>query len=131
MSFKTILEEAEKRAGDAVKTSPKRISVSLELPEGPGVYLIYKDKKVLYVGQSDELSKRFRQHLSDNIEPKGSTFRRKLMREYHLAARETRKWIMEHCEVSIINIDEVYMRKLVEALLIVHFRGKGEATLNS
>ncbi|GAG98897.1 unnamed protein product [marine sediment metagenome] len=64
MSFKTLREEAEKHTKEVMKDNPKKMNDKLEFPESPGVYLIYKNKKVIYIGQSINLKGRFRKHLS-------------------------------------------------------------------
>ena len=72
MSFKTILKEEEKHAKRVMELNPSKINDNLVFPENPGVYLIYRNKKVIYIGQSNNLRNRFRKHLSASQSTKGS-----------------------------------------------------------
>lgn len=134
MKLKAILEEAEKYAERAITS---KINDDLVFPKSPGVYLIYRNKKVIYIGQSSDLRNRFKQHLSTSQSPKRSTFRRILVREYEdVEPQNTKDWIVDNCSISSIEIHDFGvctsdMCKLVESLLIAHFRVRNKELLNS
>ena len=133
MNLKTILEKAEKHAERAIAS---KINDDLLFPGKPGVYLIYRNKKVIYIGQSSNLRNRFKQHLSPSQSPKRSTFRRILVREFGIEPQNTKDWIVENCSISSIEINDFGictsdMCKLVESLLIAHFRARNKDLLNS
>ena len=131
MTIKTILEEAEKNAMVAMKKSPSKINDDLVFPDERGVYLIYWKKTVIYVGQSSSLRKRFKKHLSVSKETKSSALRRSLSREYGVKPPNTREWMMKNCESSFLGIENPDMCKLVEGLLIAHYRIQNRKLLNS
>ncbi|MHA1951064.1 MAG: GIY-YIG nuclease family protein [Candidatus Thorarchaeota archaeon] len=100
MSFKTLLEEVEKNT-----EREKRLD-DLSFSENPGVYLIYKDQKVIYIGQSENLKKRFRKHLSTSESTRGSTLRRLLVKEHDVEPQKTREWILKNCNISVIELSD-------------------------
>ncbi len=132
MSLRAILEETERHAKRVMETGLSRIDGDLVFPEGPGVYLIYKNGEVVYVGQSTGLKDRFKEHLSASRSIRGSAFRRDLVREHYvMEPEETKKWIMENCSISFLEIKDPDMCKLVESLLTAHFRKQNKPLLNS
>lgn len=131
MSLKTILEEEEKYAKRVMGTNPIEINDNLVFPESPGVYLIYRNKEVIYIGQSNNIRGRFKKHLSASQSTKGSTFRRILVRTHGTEPRNTKEWIMKNYYISFIEIDDLDICKLVESLLIAYFRIKNKDLLNS
>ncbi len=133
MSFKLILKNAEKYAKELMKKDPKRISDESSfwnsLPTESGIYLIYKNQQVIYVGLSSNIRNRIKQHLSTDPIIKRSAFRRKLKSKCDIKPEQTREWIMKNCRISCIEIkgsgiNDSDMCRLVEGLLIAHLRGK-------
>ncbi len=131
MNLKAILEEGEKHAKRVMEINPSKINDNLVFPESPGVYLICRNKKAIYIGQSSNLRDRFKKHLSSSQSTKGSTFRRILVRKYGIEPQNTKEWIMENYGISFIEIDDLDMCKFVESLLISYFGIKNKDLLNS
>ena len=131
MSLISILEKAEEYASTAKKNPPQKIDADFEFPDKRGVYLIYKEKTVIYVGRSSSLKKRLERQLSEIIEPQDNGLRESLERQYKIKPSNTRNWMMEHCEFSFTEIENPDMCKLVESLLITHFRAQNRYLLYS
>lgn len=139
MSFDAILNEAKEYAEEVIRAERISFREEIDLENVPGVYMIYQGKEVIYIGQSVNLKKRFRKHLSDNQSTKGSTFRRILVKEFKIDPEDTRKHI-EKFHVSFVEVKESNMLdvrvktfdmcKLVESLLISHYRTIGRGLLN-
>ncbi len=78
----------------------------LELPENPGVYIYFKNKKPIYVGKAINLKKRVSTYFRLNLETK------------------TRAMISEAEEISYIKVDNELEALLLEAKLIKYFLPK-------
>lgn len=78
----------------------------LELPENPGVYIYFKNKKPIYVGKAINLKKRVASYFRLNLETK------------------TRAMINDAEEISYIKVDNELEALLLEAKLIKYFLPK-------
>ena len=130
MSFNKILDEVISRAEKAI-TFPEleNISEDYTFSAESGIYLILKNKKVVYIGESNNLKKRLKQHLNVSTDTGKSALRKKLVKMRSLKPEETRGWL-EKCSISHIIIEDKQMRRLVERLLISYYKDKREAHLN-
>ena len=130
MTFKLVLNEAATYSERAI-TFPEleKISENYKFSGVSGIYLIIKNKKVVYIGESNNLRKRLKQHLNVSTDTGKSALRRKIVKLLSLKPEETREWL-EKCSISHTIIEDKQMRKLVERLLIAYYKDKGEARLN-
>jgi hypothetical protein len=131
MSLTDIVEEAKELANKVIKTNPEVLSPDLNFPKTSGIYLIYEDNRVIYVGQSKNLRRRLKQHLSSSDSMKKSAFRRALRDNRDLQPQDTRKWMLDRCSVATEAIKDSDMCNIVEAILIAYYRGENEELLNS
>lgn len=104
-----------------------------KIPKRQGVYLIYKDGKVIYVGKGKNLKRRItNDHLSAEPRDTMSAFRRKVNRFYKIQfGPEMKKWISENCLFVYKEIVDADMCGLVESLLIALLRKQNQDLLNS
>ncbi len=131
MSFKSLLENAESHAEEAIRLPClKRITEDYTFSGKYGIYLIVRDERVIYIGQSDDIKARLRQHLGKGSDMSKSTLRRKVNKTYKVEAEKTKDWIKK-CSMSHLIIKETQMRNLVECLLIAYYKERGAAVLNS
>lgn len=78
----------------------------LDLPENPGVYIYFRNKRPIYVGKAINLKKRVSSYFRLNLETK------------------TRKMINDAEELSFIKVDNELEALLLEARLIKYFQPK-------
>jgi hypothetical protein len=131
MTLSEIIEEAEGLAKRAMGIEPKKINKDSVFPNTRGIYLLYKNSHVIYIGQGKQLKNRLNQHLSPRENTKNSTLRRKLDSKLGIKPLKTRKWIIDKCRISLFEIEDSDMCSLVESLLIAHCRTVNPKLLNS
>ncbi|KKR15459.1 MAG: hypothetical protein UT42_C0001G0016 [Candidatus Falkowbacteria bacterium GW2011_GWA2_39_24] len=129
--MKPILKESKEIAQALLKETP-RFEPKI-IPETQGVYLIYKRKKIIYVGKGKNLQKRIaKDHLSVGVRGIKSAFQRKVHRIYEIPfGLQMKKWISRNCKFTYKAIKDADMCSLVESLLITYLRSNGQKLLNS
>ena len=141
MSIDTIVFEAKRYAEKLMNGKKASFKEKPEFNNTPGVYIIYEGNEVIYIGQSINLKNRFKNHLSESKNPRGSTFRRLLIKKFGISAKETKNHIFTNYSVSCVEIQVTNlfnglvkafdMCKLVESILIAYYRPICEGLLNS
>lgn len=121
---------------NSVKNKPSGVN---GFPTKAGIYLIYcedrRKKGIIYVGESDNLKRRLKGHLSAG-QSEVTSFRGQLNDDKDLDVKygqEMRDWVFKNCEFALDDSDMYQsqdVRKLVESLLIAFLRAKGEPLLN-
>ena len=73
-----------------------------DFPEQRGVYLIFQNNTIIYIGESQNLYKRINlQHISSRNNFKNSAFRRSLcQRDNKKPGVELKNWILNNCIFS-------------------------------
>jgi len=97
-----------------------------DFPEQRGVYLIFQNNTIIYIGESQNLYKRINlQHISSRNNFKNSAFRRSLcQRDNKKPGVELKNWILNNCRFKCIEIEDRDLCCLVEKALIYKFRQK-------
>ena len=108
MDYLDIIQSDQ--ANKIKKSIEKRLSneVSFEevknLPKQKGVYFIYDNGTLVYIGQAGELRKRCMQYLQEGV---GRTFREKLMNEKEIKnVEDAKNYIKDICKIRYIIEDE-------------------------
>jgi hypothetical protein len=115
-----IVSSAQKSVRDLLTKPSQAISDCTGCPVSGGVYVVYENGKVLYVGKAGNLRRRvFTDHLSGEIADTMSAFRRSLhdrdQTEYGPAMKA---WIVKNCRYAFVEIPDADMRGVVESLAI-------------
>lgn len=137
-NIKQVADEAIKLAECLLNNKPNKPG-NIECPTKAGVYLIYcgdsRKKGIIYVGESDNINRRLRGHLSAG-ESEVTSFRGRLKDAGDLNLKygpEMKNWVTKNCEFALDD-DDMYrsraLRKLVEAILVVFLKDEGEPLLN-
>jgi len=91
-----------------------------EIPDVPGVYIVYDKTKrqILYVGESGDLRRRlFGDHRAGNR--RGSAFRRALSRWKKMEdEKEIKEYIVQNCSFQILPVPDKLRRKRFEHFAI-------------
>lgn len=89
-----------------------------QIPKASGLYLIYSQDQLLYVGETDNLQRRLLgDHKSSNI--KGSAFRKALKKYKKLADEKSiSEYIMKNCSFQFIEFEDKKRRKRLEHFAI-------------
>ena len=127
---KKIFEELSRNYRKVCKAVPKKITNDLikNLPDNPGVYIFYEDRKVKYVGRANKLKKRIKQHLSNSPKSSNSSFRRNIQKKMGIKYTDTKDYIMQNMEFYYIifnNNEFAYADTLLfEAFLIRQWKSR-------
>lgn len=125
-----IIENSQHLAESLLKKQP---ASSRNFPDTQGVYLIYNTNgNIIYIGKAKKLHRRINDdHISGERKMSTGTFRRKLHKVYEVKpGKEIRGWVIKNCLFAYEEIENPDICTLVEALLIVFLRAKGEPLLN-
>ncbi len=87
---------------DQLESQPQRPLADAHAPEEPGVYVLYRDGHVVYVGKTPNLSKRLREHANRIMNALGISIEEMSCR--HLAVDE--EWMAEAAEKLMIQAYE-------------------------
>lgn len=95
-----------------------------DFPKQRGVYLIFQNDVIIYIGESQNLYKRINlQHISSRNNFKNSAFRCSLcQRDNKKPGIELKNWILNNCRFKYIEIEDRDLCYLVEKALIYKFR---------
>lgn len=129
-----ILSESKRLAKKLLETKPFQYDELNHVPMRRGVYLIYNNGKIIYVGESNKLRVRLlSDHISGELKATTSTFRNKLTKEpFNIkSGKEMLDWIKDNCMFCWVEIDDRDLCHMTEAFLIRYLREKGEFLLNS
>lgn len=124
MNIDKTLQGVGSLANELISINPQKAESRQTIPTTGGVYLIYNDGEVIYVGKAKKLRRRIHtDHLSSELKDTMSTFRRSINTKYGVPfGPEMRKWILDKCRFAYLEIEDEDMRSLVEALLISTLR---------
>lgn len=132
-----IIKEAQEHLKIVLDKDFKRI-LEFKIPKGRGVYLVKGKEgnnlfgnRIFYVGKSDNMFDRFKNHTNRNSNLKASTLKRKLSRDKGIYPMKVGDFLENECLIVLQQIDNFDMCHLVEALLIALLRKKGEPLLNN
>lgn len=104
-----------------------------KIPLTQGVYLIRnKNQEIIYVGKGKNLNRRINSdHISGELKISTSTFRRHINKQLNIPpGKELRKWIIDNCLFSYIEIKDSDLCDMVESLAILVLRANGNKLLN-
>lgn len=120
MSIDKTLQEAEFLSNKLISIRPQKAESRKAIPPIGGVYLIYRNDKVIYVGKTKKLRRRIHtDHLSSELKDTMSAFRRSVNAKHDIPfGPEMREWILDKCRFAYLEVEDNDMRSLVEALLI-------------
>ena len=110
------------------KHKPEGLKQTLKSMQGPGVYIFWRDRKPIYVGDAGNLYNRlWGNHLRDTIlRHGGSQFRVTLDERLKIKmGKPTTRWIYTECRVSFIQTPDHDTARAVEGLLIKTLRHEG------
>ncbi|MFH1194009.1 MAG: GIY-YIG nuclease family protein [bacterium] len=104
-----------------------------KFPKTRGVYLIYDDNDIIYVGKAKQLNRRINSdHISGENKITTSTFRRKLCKKFNQKPGQwIRKWICNNCKFKYIEVEDPDLCDATESFLILYLRAGGKKLLNS
>ena len=129
---RNILNYAMENAGILVH---KKSSFPKDFPKTQGVYLIRdKSEKIIYVGKAKNLHRRINSdHISGDLDMTTSIFRKKLSRKFPkiVPGKQMRKWVIENCLFSFVEIENPDLCHLVEALTIIIARDSNLGLMNA
>ena len=134
--IKEIFEELKKDYRKICKSVPKKITEELisKIPNNPGIYIFYENRKIRYVGRANNLRTRINQsHLSKSNRVANSPFRKKLSNEKKVSLENMRDYIMKNFEIFYLVFDKSEKAYdytlLLEAFLIMQWRGRNKHNL--
>ena len=91
------------------------------VPPQQGVYIIYKNRKPIYIGNSNNLKRRIRAHQSG----RDTAFTTQVHNRHGIElGNEMRAWVKKNCKFTYNEVDDFNECHLLEALAITNLRKK-------
>jgi GIY-YIG catalytic domain-containing protein len=119
-NLEEVTESAKGLVRELLSKKPEKMASRAGCPSDGGVYVIYENEAVIYVGKARNLRRRvYTDHLSEEIAGKMSAFQRSLhSRDQIPFGPGMRACIVENCCFAYLPISDADMRGLVESLAI-------------
>lgn len=101
-----------------------------EFPEYNGIYFVYQDNRIIYIGKADKqnIKKRCEQYLNKSS---GGTLRKKIENTRNLNPKEAIDYIKNTFSVKFIQVDKVEKIPTLEQIAILIYQPRLNALVTS